>query len=196
MGYRDAIGITAALLALANAIPYCRSILAGRTRPSRSAYTIWLVIDGVLLASYLGSGARETGWTFMAFTATTVIIFLFSLRYGMGGVGRLDLACLAIAAVAIVAWIATDDPVPALFLVLAARLAGYPPVLRKARHHPETEDLLAWTMTGAASVLTLGAIAQWRPEIVIAPLSYAIADVLVVTLLIAGHRVGAEGGRR
>jgi hypothetical protein len=185
------IGQLAAVIALISVMPYVVTIFRGRTKPSRAAYAIWLLVDLVTTVSYVAAGARATSWLFWAFTLTTVIIFLLSIKYGMGGLGRLDICCVAIAMLAITLWVVTDDPILALYTILAAKLLGYAPIITKAYRQPETENQLSWAMAAAASCLNLFALTSFRPEIALVPIATAATDVVIAALLI-----GAEVQRR
>jgi hypothetical protein len=173
------IGIIAGIIAFLNIIPYAISIFQGKTKPSRSAYAIWLIIDIVTAASYIASGATTTVWAFLAFALTTVIIFILSFKYGMGGLHKVDLVCMGLALISIITWVATKDPALALYASLAAKLIGYVPIFKKVYLHPGTENTLAWSMTAFASVLNLVALTSLKPEIAIAPICFAIVDLVI-----------------
>ena len=181
--YAELIGIVAGIIAFLNVIPYVVSIFQKKTKPSRSAYAIWLVIDVVTAASYIASGATTTIWTFLGFGLTTVIIFGLSLKYGMGGLHKLDILCMSIALLAILAWVTTKDPTLALYASLSAKLIGYIPIIKKSYLYPQTENTLAWNMTAAASLLNIVALTSLKPEIAVAPICLAIIDLFVIILL-------------
>jgi hypothetical protein len=179
----EIIGIVAGIIAFLNVVPYVISIFQKKTKPSRSAYAIWLVIDTVTVASYIASGATDTIWTFLGFGLTTFIIFGLSLKYGMGGFNKLDIICMVIALFAIIIWLTTKDASLALYASLSAKLIGYIPIVKKSYLYPCTENNLAWNMAAFASLLNIVAITSSRPEILIAPVSLAIVDLLIIILL-------------
>lgn len=178
------IGQAAGILLLLAAIPYYVDIFRGRTKPSRAAYLIWLVIGIVTLVSYVASGASATSWIFLASVINTVIIFCLSFKYGMGGLNKLDLVCISVAVIAILLWVTTKNPVTALYTSLIAGVLGYIPVIKKAYLYPNTENTLSWGIGSTSSILNLFALTSLRPAIAIAPIVIVILDVLIAGLLI------------
>lgn len=178
------VGQIAGILALLSVIPYLVSIFQGKTKPSRAAYAIWLTIDVIITAGYVAAGARSTAWVFVAFTLTTIVIFLLSLKYGMGGFNKFDLYCFAAAALIIVVWINTGNPLVALYMGLSAKMIGYLPVIKKSYLYPKTENTLSWAMAAVASLLNLFALTSLQLSMVLAPLSTALADTLIASLLL------------
>lgn len=180
----QAIGQVAGIIALISVVPYLVSIFKGKTKPSRAAYAIWLVIDTVTVAGYIASGARTTAWVFLAFTFTTIVIFILSLRYGVGGFNKLDLCCLGAATIIILLWVSTGNPLIALYMGLSAKMLGYFPIVKKAYLQPVTENALSWSMAAAASTLNLLALTSFQLHIALAPFVTTITDVLIAILLI------------
>jgi hypothetical protein len=182
------IGSIAGIIALASVIPYIASILKGHTKPSRAAYAIWLIIDLITATSYIAAGARSTIWVSVVLAASAFIIFCLSIKYGMGGSSKLDLFCLALAAIAITLWVTTNDPVTALYTSLIAGKIGYLPVVKKSYLQPETENTSSWVMVAVASVLNVFALTSLNLEIALLPITSAIVQLLIVGLLVMPRR--------
>ena len=91
------IGEIAGALALLQIIPYVVSILRGHTKPERMSYFLWLIVDTMGVASYVAVGAHTTVWVQFAFVFTGGLVFLMSIKYGIGGFSHFDLFCFAVA---------------------------------------------------------------------------------------------------
>lgn len=178
------IGSIAGIIAFASVIPYIASILRGHTKPSRSAYAIWIVIETLTAASYIAAGARSTMWVSIVIALSAIIVFCLSLKYGMGGTSKLDLWCLGLAAIAIVLWLTTKDPLLTLCTGIIAGKLGYIPVIKKSYLQPETENNLSWIMIASASFLNICALTSLKFEIAIVPITSFVVQIIVVTLLV------------
>ena len=181
------LGLLAGALALIQVVPYVVSIHRGQTRPNRATYAIWSTINVVYLASYVAAGARATAWAMLAFTLSGLVVFVLSLRYGMGGLRRFDLVCLGLAATAIALWVWTKDPATAVYASLAASTLGFLPTIKKTRTRPETENALSWGLTVAAATVNLFALANQEPAIALPPFAAWIGDAVVFSLAVRGQ---------
>lgn len=177
------LGQAAAILAVVQIIPYIRSILKGETKPSRASYGIWLCVELVLVASYFASGASTTKWMFIVIFLNSLVLFLLSLKYGMKGFHKIDLASIIFALVAIVAWVATENPALAVYLCAAASFFGYIPTERKSYVAPQTENTFSWGLYVLAALLNVCALTTLAPEIALPPIISLVMSASVYLLL-------------
>lgn len=177
------LGQLAAILAVIQIVPYVRSILNGETKPSRTSYGIWLAINTVALTSYFASGATTTRWLFVVLTFNALIVFLLSLKFGVGGFSRLDISCLLLAFLAICAWLITDSPELARYIALAATILGYLPTIKKSYAHPETENTLSWGIYVVATTLNAAALTTLSPVIAAPPIVAVLMSTTILLLL-------------
>lgn len=178
------IGAIAGLLAFSQAIPYIYGIIRGKTKPERASYGIWSLVNIITLLSYLAAGGLETAGVTAAYTLTTALIFAMSFKYGVGGLNKFDVLCIALAIISILLWVTTANPLTALYLGILVKIFGLLPTLVKAYYRPDTENTLAWVMCAAASTLNLFAITSFTPAIVSLPLYGFIADVSIALLVL------------
>jgi len=159
--YQSALVTIATILAVFSYVPYVRSILKGTTRPSRTTFGIWALISVVEVGSYAASGARATLLLPLVYAVGGLVVFVLSIKRGVGGAQKLDIVCLVGAVLGVVGWILTHNPHVALYLSMLASGFGFVPTIKKAYLHPETEDALAWGLAGAAAVLNVLAVSNW-----------------------------------
>ena len=170
-------GQIAALLAVIQVIPYVLSILKGETKPSRASYGIWAIIHIIEVTAYV------TKWLFLILAINALIIFALSFKYGMGGFNKFDLACLALAGLAIVLWVVTDNPTIAVYLAVLAGSIGFLPTVKKSYSQPWTENTLSWCIYLAATLLNACALTTLAPVIALPPLASLFFASIVVILL-------------
>lgn len=177
------MGQLAGFMAFAALVPYMLSILKGETKPSRASYAIWAVVEVIWAASYIAAGATTTKWIGIVFAMNAVLIFLLSLKYGMGGSSKLDIICIVLAALAVYLWLTTKDPVTVVYTSTLAASLGYVPIIKKTYLYPETENKASWVLYAIASTLNLLAISEWVLVIVLRPvLSFTFSIILLYLL--------------
>lgn len=152
----------AAFLALIAYVPYVRDTLSGRTRPNRASWWIYTIVGTVGTASSLKAG---TPWPVLItpaiYAVASLLVALLAIRRGEGGWTILDRCCLSTAALSILVWYQTGDPVLAVVMNSAADVAGSVPTMRKAWVAPLQENRVAWLLYLIANSLTLCALPVW-----------------------------------
>lgn len=177
------IGRLAGAIAALAFVPYIISILHGHTKPNRATWAIWSMAGIILASSYYAAGARDTIWVTISYAVFYCFVFLLSLKYGVGGYAKFDLACLAGATVGLGLWMSTNDPVVTVYIMSGVNLLGILPTLKKVHKDPDSENKLAWSMDVTAAALNLFAISGIALHIWVYPISSFIGNLAVVLLL-------------
>ncbi|MGR3490734.1 MAG: hypothetical protein ACU0DW_01640, partial [Shimia sp.] len=155
------IGIASGVVSFGSYMPYVRDMVWGTTRPQQTSWFIWSLLSAISLVALIVDGAT----TSLPFVASqcgiTCAIFLLSLRMGVRTqMTRLDHGVLAIAALGICLWYATDDPAYALFLAIGVSMAAGSCTIVKAYRTPSSETLATWLLTCVGAVCAMAAVAQ------------------------------------
>lgn len=167
MTTQDVLGLTAALLVVVSEVIYIRSIykadpMTGSvTRPSRSTFWIWTVVQGMMAASYIASGEGFAAGLSVAYALCFLVIAVISLRKGYSQWSRLDTSCVVGVGVITLVWIISRDPFLTLAASIGTDLIGAIPTMSKARVEPASESRLAWTLTVVATLINFGAVSAW-----------------------------------
>ena len=148
------------------------------------SYGIWLAVEIIGISSYIASGATTTKWLPLLATFNSLVIFILSFKYGMGGTSKLDFFSLGLAAVAITLWLRTGSPVLAVYMSVLAGCIGYIPTIRKTYKWPKTENTLSWSMYVVAASLNVCALTTNRLVIVLPTISTLILSSVVAGLLL------------
>lgn len=182
------LGQLAGIVAFCSVIPYIISIFKGKTKPSRASYAIWSVVEIVWVTSYIAAGATTTKWTGIVFAISAVLIFILSLKYGMGGLNAFDIPCLILAALAILIWVTTKNPILADYMSTLAIFLGYLPIIKKAYLWPETENTLSWVLYAVATILTVTALTTLQLAIALRPIISLVMALVITGLLLLPRR--------
>ena len=180
------IGISSAVVNTVGLVPYIRDIFKGKTQPERATWWIWLVLNAIVIAALINAGA--TWGLAMNFGQTIAVLLIagLSVKYGFGSFHRRDLVSLIFAAIGIVIWRFTSQPIAAILIVVAVDAAGFWLTVNKSWHAPHTETLISWQLAAASGFLGVLAVGELSPTKLIYPLYIALGNSLLVWVII--HR--------
>jgi hypothetical protein len=176
--------IISSVLALISYVVYAIAILKGEAKPHRTTRFIIVVIATLALSALFASASTVTVWLIGAMTFGSVAIFLLSLKYGMGGCSKIDIACLFLSLMGIVSWKLTENPFFAIVLSISADLAGQVPMLIKTYKYPQSEVWTFYALDVLAALFSIFAIKQWSISELAYPLYITIIDLSVVLLIL------------
>lgn len=178
------LGIAGGIVNTIGLIPYVRDILGKKTKPERATWWIWLALNLVTFWALLSEG-----WTWylammIASIAAVATIAGLSIKFGYGKFKRRDMLSLVAAAIGIVLWKITDQPMAALLIVIAVDSIGLWLTLAKTWEAPHTETLIAWVFAVTASTLGLIAVGSWDVTKLIYPAYIAFGNALIVLAIL------------
>jgi hypothetical protein len=163
-------------------------ILRGTAKPHRTTFFIFTLINAIAFASLFAQHDRVAIYLALFNGISSLTIFLFSIKYGMGGWAPLDITCMLIALAGIALWKFTSSPVLALYSSLFANVVCLIPTIKKIYFHPETEIWGFWLMAFVSCGTNLFAIKNWTFNAAIFPLYLTIANFLTLLLVIRPHQ--------
>ncbi len=176
---KETIAIIAAIMAVIGNVPYLKDVITKRVQPHPYTWLVWTLVSAVTFFGQVvkgaGIGALPTG----AAEIFTVIIFLFSLRYGFKNITKTDTYFLIIALLGIIPWVLTKDPTISVIIVVSIDLVAFIPTLRKTYTHPETETPILYGMNVTRHILTLFSLQAYN----IATMLHSIAMIITNTFM-------------
>jgi hypothetical protein len=183
-----AYGIIAGILQLVASAPYLRDTLRGSTRPQRATWTIWTSLSFVVLASQWASGATWSLALTIGQAMSCAAILALAIPRGVGGLSRIELLLLGIAALGIAGWQVSDDPVVATCSVVLADIIGVALMLPKTYRRPDSETVSTYAIGFVSTIFALAAVGSLAPALLVYPVYILIADGAVVTLIVLRRR--------
>lgn len=158
----DFVGISAAVVSAVAYTVYGFSIFFGDTKPNRAAWFIWSVVALICCFSYHETTTSRTAWWIsISYAVGSLTIFILTLKWGEGGVDKLDLSCLVGSIFGALLWWMFNSPLTALLINILMDCLGAIPTIQKAWHKPKKESLIAWTLSTLAGVINLFAVKEW-----------------------------------
>ncbi len=164
-------GKLAGIITLSAYAPYILSILQKETKPNRASWIIWAIVSTIIALSYREAGASYAFLAPVGYVIGSTIVFILSIRHGVGGWTPFDRKCLIGAAISLVVWRIFNSPMSALLINLFINLLGTLPTARKAWYQPETESKVFWSLVSLGSIVNLFAIEEWIFSMAVYPVS-------------------------
>jgi hypothetical protein len=192
------LGILAGLVAVADTIPYIRDTLRGTTRPHRGTWLIWATLATVVVLSQHADGGS---WSLIMVATTAVLtglIFVLSIRRGVGGLTARELVMIAIAGGGVAGWLIADEPVVATVCVVLADLIGAAMMVPKTYRDPGSETLVTFALASVSGALAAGAVGAFDVSLLLYPVYYCVANGALALLIhqrrnaLASERRGGE----
>ena len=185
------LGYISALLSIICILPYIRDILRLKTKPERGSWFIWTMLGFIAFFSQLAKGATNSLWLTVGQTTSVLIIFLLSLKYGYGGLGKRDLRALIGAGIGLVLWYLTREASFALIFVIIVDSIGTLLTLLKAYKDPESETLSTWIISGTSGIFGMLAVGSLNLILLAYPFYIVLANYVIVGAILLG-----KGGQK
>ena len=181
-------GYVAALLSILMIVPYVRDILRNDTQPERASWFIWTTLGFIAFFSQFAKGATDSLWLTGGQTLAVLVVFVLSIKYGVGGLSKRDIRALLAAGVGLILWYFTNEAAYALIIVIFIDGIGSFLTMIKSYHDPESETLSTWIISGTSGVFGTLAVGSLNPILLAYPVYIIIANYTIVTVLLLGKR--------
>ena len=183
-----ALGLSAALVGIANTVPYVRDTLRGATRPHRGTWLIWSVLAVLVCLSQRADGAT---WSLLM-PATQVLliglVFVLAIQRGEGGLGKLDALMIAIAGAGIAGWLVAEEPLAGTACVVVADLVAAALMVPKTFRDPKSETLSTFVLASVAGALAAASVGAADLALLLYPVYFCLVNA-AIALLIYQRRV-------
>jgi hypothetical protein len=171
-------------LAFLSPFVYARAILKGQAKPHRTTRFVLLVITCLSTASLLAKNDQVAVWLAGVSAFQSVLIFILSIKHGMGGWSRGDIVCLLIAILGIVGWQTTNEPLIGLYFSIAADFTGMIPAIIKTYRFPKTEIASFFLLDVFAGFFSLLAVKSFTIQQFSYPLYIMLINFVMVILIL------------
>lgn len=176
------------ILLLISIPPYLIDILKGKTKPQRTTWLIWSILGSIAFVSQVYMHAT---WSLVLVgmdLLDVLVVFGFSIHYGVGGWARIDKLALVIATIGVAISFAAHQPLIALLGVIVAELAGTWLTIYKVYLAPESETAITWVLVGTASMFGTLAVGKLQFNLIIYPIYIVVANYAVAFVQALGRR--------
>ncbi len=161
-------------------VPYLISIFKKETKPERASWLIWAVLGGISFFSQSAKGASDSLWLTGVQTFGDLTIFLFAIKYGIGGLLKRDILALCGAGLSLILWYLTSEPAIALIIVIFIDALGGVLTIIKSYEYPGTESISAWVLTILGGLFGALAVGRWNLTLLAFPVYISLISLIIL----------------
>lgn len=175
-------------LVVISSIPYIRDILLKKTTPERTTWFIWGILLAIAFFAQLSKGGT---WSLILTAAdflTVIIIFILSIKRGVGGTTKLDIFSLAGAGISLILWYITSDAFYALILIIVIDFFGGLPTLVKAYKKPYSETTIAYMICSLGALVGVFSVGEFNFPLIVFPAWICLFNFSIGAMTIIGKR--------
>ncbi|HKU18134.1 MAG TPA: hypothetical protein VJP80_02565 [Candidatus Saccharimonadales bacterium] len=177
-------GFLSGVLPMLGVIPYDRDIVRHKTKPHRGSFLIWSVLGGIAFFTQLAKGATWSLCLPAADTLATFSIFLLAIPYGVGGLSKRDICGLILAAIGLLLWYFTKQPIIALLLAVGVDAVGTVLTLIKTWEEPHSETFSSWLLAALGGLFAVFAVGKLSFALLVYPVYIFIANGAVNVIML------------
>ncbi len=189
--------VIALIIGFVSYVPYFRNLLNGNTKPHAFTSFIWGLLTAIAFIAQVAEGAGVAALVTGAAALFTFTVFGFGLKYGKHNIVLIDWLFLLMALVAVVLWVATDNPTSAVILITIADMLAFIPTFRKSWRKPYEETISTYALSSLKFVLAIAALQTFNIATALYPLSLVVTNAVFVAFVMYRRRMLAlEGATR
>ncbi len=185
---KEALAIIATALAVLGHVPYLYDVIRKKIQPHPYTWLVWSVVSAVTFFGQVvkggGVGSIPTG----AAELFTIIIFLFSLRYGFTTIIKRDTYFLIAALLGLIPWALTKDPTISVIIVVSIDVIAFIPTLMKTWRSPHTETPMLFGMNVLRHILTLFSLEAYNIATMLHSLAMIITNALMTGFIYTSRK--------
>ena len=175
--------VIASLLAIVGNIHYLRDVIKGRVKPHPYTWFIWTIVSCVVFFGQVAKGAG-IGAIPTAFSEVfTVIIFVYSLKYGFKNPPRIDKYFLALALLGLIPWFITKNPTISVIIVVLIDLVAFVPTLHKTYFHSQSETPILYGSNVLRHSLIISTLGAYNIATMLHSISMIITNSIMVIFM-------------
>lgn len=182
------LGLISGVLSIITYVPYVRDIFKLKTKPQRATWFIWMVLSVIAFFAQVAEGATHSLWLVGVQTCGVLVIFLLSIKFGIGGLVSRDFLALFAAGIALVLWYYTSNAVLALFIAIVVDAIGASLTILKAYRDPESETMSTWLLSGTAGIFATLAVGSFDYVLLAFPVYVIFINYAVVLAMVSGKQ--------
>ncbi len=184
--FYEILGIASGVIFIICDIPYLIDTIVAKTKPHRVSWGVAFLLNLIGLANQFASGAKNSLWIFVASVLMTGLIFLASLKNGVGGHTKQDIYTIIACLSGVALWGLFNSPVFSIVINVFIAIFALIPSFAKARRAPETETKIAWTGGTVSAFLATISVGELNWKLLILPTVSVILQGYMVYILYIG----------
>lgn len=182
---KESIAIIAALLAIVGNIPYLKDIISKKIQPHPYTWFVWSIVSLITFFGQIAKGAGIGALPTAASEIFTIIIFIYSLRYGFKDIKKIDTFFLILALLGIIPWIFLRDPTISIIIAVCIDLIAFVPTIRKTWKYPKTENPILYGMNVLRHILALFSMQTYNIATTLHSIAMIVTNSFMTIILLS-----------
>lgn len=174
----------AILLRLLSGANYLYATWKRRVQPNAVTWFFWGVAPLIAFVAQLQEGVGLEAWMSLGLAVGPLTICVVSIirRDARWKVTTFDVGCGVSAALGLVLWQVTNDPLVAIWFAILADISGGIPTIVKTWRKPRSEKPFPYFLSAVSMVITLMTITNWSVASAAFPIYILLMNILLFTL--------------
>jgi hypothetical protein len=182
--YKIVLGIIATIIGFISYLPYFRDIFRGKTKPHAFSWLIWGVDGAIIFAGQIVGGGGPGTWVLGLTSVMCLLIFVTALTKGKRNIVLADWLSLFGAAIALVIWYFTKDPLMSIILITTIDILGFIPTFRKSYHKPHEETLITYSLSIFKFGFSVAALTNITLITAIYPITFIFMNIIFTYMIL------------
>lgn len=178
------LGILGGLIFIIGDFPYIDDIFKSKTKPHRVSWLIFFILDLIFLINQYALHATNSLWLIYAWTSIAFLIFILSIKKGVGGFAKLDVLCLIGALIGLLFWALLKTPLISLYCNLIVSAIAFVPTIKKSYLDPSSETKISWFTAALAAVLATVSVGKLNYQLLALPILSFTATITIFGILV------------
>lgn len=164
-------------------------------QPNRVSWLLWGAIPIIAFLTQLDEGVGLLAVSTLAVGVGPLAVFAASWlnQSSYWRLTRFDMACGALAVVALIVWLVLDDALLALWVSIVADLISGIPTIRKAWRDPRSERAFPYAFATLNGAITLLSVQEWTAMHYVFPLYLTCLGVVLTSTVSIRRGMLPEG---
>ncbi len=161
-----------------------KTIIKGSFRPQRTTWFLMSLISVLFVTSLLAQGDRNAIWLALAIFVGNFLIFLLSIKKGMGGKSKLDMVIFLMVITSLAIWYITKNPLLALIMSIITDFIAFLPTMVKSWILPWTEEWVFYIFGIISSLLNILSLSIFNFEKSIFLIYFLLSNLALVLIIV------------
>ncbi len=185
-----ALIIISSILTIASTLPYIIEIMRGKAKPRLMSWVTWSLLTGVACVASFAAHQVPAAILMLCATIETMIVVVLGLKYSELDYNKNDAVCQLCALIGLVLGLVFHSPTIAVAIcVLVDAFGATPSAYKHAWLKPHEETWSTYLISGLGGLATVLAAGTWKITGVAYPFYIALANFILVTLILTSpHR--------
>lgn len=182
-------GVISALIGIGTIIPYYVDIVRGNTKPQKVAFLIFAILSTISFFGQLVEGATSSLLLPAVFMIHLWIVFILSLKYGVGGRSKSNIYSFIFSIMILVIWFFTRSAELAIILTVIVNTVGKYLIAEKVYNEPYSDLLLIWWASVFASLFAMISVGELDYILLLPHAQNALTVGIIAAIIVYRRKV-------